>query len=149
MEYDKGIVLAVLAVVILATPVSAQTAVDGDTIKLDGTTWRLFGIDASEKQMCSGQALGIVAAGTLDSLMKGKTGTWEDRGRDRSGRSIGLRRADGRLLSAAMVALGMAWAFPRYSWDYVGHEERARRENLSVHAFRCQPAWEWRKEQHY
>jgi endonuclease YncB( thermonuclease family) len=29
-------------------PAGAQTVTDGDTIKLDGTTWRLWGIDAPE-----------------------------------------------------------------------------------------------------
>jgi endonuclease YncB( thermonuclease family) len=80
--------------------------------------------------------------------MRGKTITCEDKGRDRYGRSIGLCRANGEDLGAAMVELGMAWAFTRYSWDYVGLEEKARRENLGVHAFGCQPAWEWRKEPH-
>jgi endonuclease YncB( thermonuclease family) len=43
-----------------------------------------------------------------------------------------------------MVELGQAWAFVRYSRDYVGLEDKARRENLGIHAHRCQPAWEWR-----
>ena len=46
---------AVLALVslTLATPVFAQAAIDGDTIKLDGMTYRLWGIDAPEsKQAC-------------------------------------------------------------------------------------------------
>ena len=44
-----------LCALTLATPVFAQTAIDGDTIKLDGTTYRLWGIDAPEsKQACGG-----------------------------------------------------------------------------------------------
>ena len=49
-------------------------------------------------------------------------------------------------LAAAMVRLGMAWAFVRYSLDYVEVEPRARAENLGVHAHSCQPAREWRAQ---
>jgi endonuclease YncB( thermonuclease family) len=40
----------------------------------------------------------------------------------------------GEDLGRAMVQLGMAWAFVRYSRDYVDQEAQARAENLGVHA---------------
>jgi endonuclease YncB( thermonuclease family) len=46
-----------------------------------------------------------------------------------------------------MVREGMAWAFVRYSRDYVDREAKAKAEQLGVHAHDCQPAWEWRAEQ--
>jgi endonuclease YncB( thermonuclease family) len=46
-----------------------------------------------------------------------------------------------------MVQLGMAWAFVRYSRDYVDQEAQARAENLGVHAYKCEPAWDWRAHQ--
>lgn len=76
--------------------------------------------------------------------MAGHTVACEHRATDRYGRSIGLCRADGADLSRAMVALGMAWAFVRYSRDYVEVEERARAEQVGMHAHACQPAREWR-----
>ena len=82
----------------------------------------------------------------LQKLMRGKTITCEDRGGDRYGRRIGLCRADGEDLGAAMVRLGYAWAFVRYSRDYVAEEAEARSENLGVHGHACQPAWQWRAE---
>jgi endonuclease YncB( thermonuclease family) len=75
-----------------------------------------------------------------------KSITCEDRGGDRYGRRIGLCRADGEDLGAAMVRLGQAWAFVRYSRDYVGEEAKARAEKLGVHGHACQPAWQWRAE---
>jgi hypothetical protein len=43
-----------VALLLFALPASAQTVVDGDTIKLAGTTYRLWGIDAPEsKQSCA------------------------------------------------------------------------------------------------
>jgi endonuclease YncB( thermonuclease family) len=132
----------------VAGQANGQTVTDGDTIKLNGTTYRLWGIDAPEtKQWCGDYPAGVQATATLAYLMKGKTITCEGRGHDLYGRTIGLCRADGEDLGAAMVQLGMAWAFVRYSRDYVQLEERARADNLGVHAHDCQPAWEWRAQQ--
>jgi endonuclease YncB( thermonuclease family) len=43
-----------------------------------------------------------------------------------------------------MVKSGAAFAFARYTKDYVELERAARAENIGVHAFRCQFPWEWR-----
>lgn len=61
----------------------------------------------------------------LERLMGAGAVQCEDRGRDRFGRSIGLCRAAGRDLGADMVSAGMAWAFTRYSSDYVDQERAA------------------------
>ena len=45
-----------------------------------------------------------------------------------------------------MVREGMAWAFVRYSSDYVDQEAKAKAEQLGVHTHGCQLAWEWRAE---
>ncbi len=87
----------------------------------------------------------LLAAGTLNRLMAGKTITCEARDTDRYGRTVGLCRADGDDLGAAMVRLGMAWAFVRFS--RVRLEDRARSENLGVHAYPCQPAWRAQQRQ--
>jgi len=50
-------------------------------------------------------------------------------------------------LGRTMVQLGMAWSFVRYSQDYVGVETQAKAENLGVHGWQCEPAWEWRAHQ--
>ena len=46
----------------------------------------------------------------------------------------------------AMVRGGMAWAFVRYSHDYVQQELEARATGLGVHFRGREPAWEWRSE---
>ena len=44
---------AAVAAVLVSAFAAAQTITDGDTIKLNGTTWRLWGIDAPEsRQWC-------------------------------------------------------------------------------------------------
>ncbi len=45
-----------------------------------------------------------------------------------------------------MIQLGMAWAFVRYSRDYIDQEAQARAENLGIHAYQCVVAWEWRAQ---
>lgn len=128
--------LATLALCLLTLPAAAQTAVDGDTIKLAGTTYRLWGIDAAEShQSCAdGWPAGTAATGALIDLMRGHAITCEARGKDRYGRTIGLCRADGVDLSAGMVRAGQAVAFTRYSHDYVTLEAEARAARVGVHA---------------
>ena len=139
---------AALAVALAAGPAAAQTVTDGDTIKLDGVRWRLWGIDAPElHQTCAdGWPAGLEATAAMRSLVEGKVVACELRGHDRYRRSIGLCRADGRDLGAAMVELGMAWAFTRYSSDYVAQERAAIGARLGVHAHDCEKAWDWRRQ---
>lgn len=132
---------------LLATPAIAQTVTDGDTIKLNGTTYRLWGIDAPEsKQRCGKWPAGAIATAMLEMLIKGKTVVCEPKTTDRYGRTVAICRADGEDLGRTMVQLGMAWAFVRYSRDYVDQEAKAKAEDLGIHAERCQLAWDWRAE---
>lgn len=124
----------------------AQTATDGDTIKIDGTAYRLWGVDAAEmRQSCEdGWPAGIEASKALLDLMRGRTITCEPRTTDRYGRAVALCRADGTDLGAAMVRIGMAWAFTKYSTDYVEQESAALNARLGVHAHPCDKPWDWR-----
>ena len=54
--------------------------------------------------------------------------------------------SDGRDLGADMVADGHAWAFVRYSRDYVEEEREAAAVRAGIHGHTCQPAWQWRSE---
>ena len=53
-------------------------------------------------------------------------------------------RVSGQDLGAIMVREGIAWAFVRYSRDYVEQEVMAKAAGLGVHGHDCVPAWEWR-----
>jgi endonuclease YncB( thermonuclease family) len=137
------------AAVILALPAAAQTIVDGDTIKLKGTTYRLYGIDAAEKeQVCTdGWAAGRAAIGYLRDLVQDHEVACEAVAKGRSGPPLALCTVDGEDLGAAMVAAGMAWASTRYSNDYVDEEAQANIDRLGVHDHDCAPAWFWRTRQ--
>lgn len=148
MNWLYGAVTGATAV-LLAASAAAQAVTDGDTIRLNGTTYRLWGIDAPEtKQWCGDYPAGVLAAAALETLMKGKGPVvCERKDTDRYGRTVAICWVEGRDLGKAMVQLGMAWAFTRYSQDYVADEAKAKGDNLGIHARNCLSAWEWRSAQ--
>ena len=129
---------ALAAVALLTFPAAAESvrAIDGDTIKLNGTTYRLWGIDAAEiRQACAdGWEAGLEARRKLADLIGVGDVTCEPRGLDRYRRTIALCRADGQDLGAAMVSAGMAYAFTRYSGDYIEQEKAAILSRAGVRA---------------
>lgn len=118
--------------VLRAMPGSAQTITDGDTIRLNGAPIRLYGIDAPElKQSCSdGWPAGRLAATHLQSLIAGRNVSCERRITDHYGRTVAVCRTGGEDLGAIMVRDGYAWAFVRYSSDYVGQEYPSAEDRL-------------------
>jgi hypothetical protein len=126
-----------------------QAITDGDTLKQGGITYRLWGIDAPEaKQVCpDGWPAGSFATTRLQTLTAGRTIVCQEKDRDRYGRIVAVCRASGEGLGAILVREGLAWAFVRYSGDYVSQEAKAKADRIGAHAHGCQPAWEWRAQQ--
>lgn len=129
---------------------SAQTIVDANTIKLDGMTYHLWGIDAPDREeTCSHDwPAGAQAMNKLIELVQNKKVECEERGHDREGRALAVCRADGADLGAAMVRDGMAWADLTVSHAYVPQEARAAADYVGIHAYQCKTAWEWRASNH-
>lgn len=71
----------------MVNPATAQTVVDGDTIKLEGVAFRLWGIDAPEShQSCAdGWAAGLAVSRAVYAFVEGRAIACEPRGRDRYG----------------------------------------------------------------
>lgn len=134
---------------LLALPATGQTVTDGDAIRFDGKAVRLWGIDAAElHQRCAdGWPAGELASQHLADLMRDHAITCEPRTTDRYGRVVALCRADGEDLGAAMVSAGMAWAFIRYSREYVRQEGAAASHGLGVHVHDCERPWAHRMRQ--
>ena len=138
----------------MAFSASARTVrvVDGDTIVVEGTTYRLHGIDAPEAgQRCdtSGSgtwSCGKEAIGALEELVLGRKVVCDNRGEDDYDRVIAVCRADGRNVNAAMVGIGMAWAFRRFSEDYVAVEEAAQAAGVGVWRAPTQTPWDYRAQ---
>jgi endonuclease YncB( thermonuclease family) len=137
----------------LLTPPSAALAevrvIDGDTLAIDGHSQRLWGMDAPEsKQTCSdGYEAGREATRMMVELVRGRRVVCYPVTTDRYGRTVAQCFADDLNLSAEMVRSGNAWAFVRYSRDYVALEAEAKAAALGIHAHQCLPAWEWRANQ--
>ena len=86
--------------------------IDGDTMVIEKTQIRLFGVDAPEMN----HPYGKKAKWALVSLCKGETVRAEITDQDAHGRNVArcfLR--DGRDLSAEMVKLGLAIDWPKFS----------------------------------
>ena len=129
-------------------PASAQ-AIDGNTIKMNGTTWRLWGIDAPELgQRCypDGWPAGLEAARALAAIIEQRPVTCEPSSLDRDGRTVALCRTEGRDIGAAMVVGGLALASTQGSDSYVGLETRATQARAGMHAHACLAPREWREQ---
>lgn len=140
-------VLFALCCIVLAAPTLAQVVViDGGTLHVDGTIYRLWGIEAPEyRQSCAdGAPAGIVAREVLLSLVRGKHVECEPRTTDPYGRIAAVCRADGLDLSSMMIRTGWAWMFDRDSGAYVRQESEAWLARAGLHAGDCEPAWDWR-----
>lgn len=154
----------VLAVILLAQgpalPVGAAEpkqvsgmakVVDGDTLDIAGTRIRLEGIDAPEHgQWCNRAWLplawncGRSATRALKKLTRGQTVQCQSRGTDSYARMIGVCFVHGQDINAEMVRRGHAWAFVKYSTNYVAEEKMARIEKRGIWRAKTETAWAYR-----
>lgn len=130
----------------LALPVAAQKVVDGDSIELNGKTYRLYGIDAPDDgQICpDGWPAAYEAEAYLGQLLRGKTVTCMPIGMPQGDETDAICRADGVDVGAAMVTGGMAHAFVPYSVRYITQESAAANASRGVHGHKCLAPWDWR-----
>ena len=150
--YCTSVILAVA--LIWATPLTVQAAdvaiVDGDTLDVGGVRYRLHGIDAPEAgQKCAKPnggkwRCGRRAMDALAELASAGPVKCEGRGRDDFDRVLAVCTAGGVELNDAMVRRGHAWAFRKYSPDYVAAEKVAKAATLGVWRAKSEPPWEYR-----
>jgi endonuclease YncB( thermonuclease family) len=126
--------------------------VDGDTIKVDGTTVRLHGIDAPEAgQSCAAAsggawACGYAATAALARLIDGREVSCRHVTFDKYHRVVGHCVAGDLDVNAEMVRGGHAWAFVKYSSDFIAVEQEARAARSGIWQAETQPAWDFRAE---
>lgn len=124
----------------IATPANAVdvTVIDGDTIRIANTTYRLHGIDAPEAgQKCNRNGGGVWRCGkaatkALIELVNGDPVKCDDRGQDSYNRIIAVCTAGGIDLNDTLVRRGYAWAFRTFSSDYVNAENHAHGARLGI-----------------
>lgn len=111
-----------------ATVTGSAIIVDGDTMRIGGEEIRVYGIDAPETAQkcqapkgtwdCAQAVIDAVAAMTA-----GKTVRCEGQERDQYGRLIARCSTDDEPdIGARLVSDGLAWAFVKYSADYIDLE---------------------------
>jgi endonuclease YncB( thermonuclease family) len=147
------ILAAVISLFVAAEGVSAASnarVIDGDTIDVDGVRYRLHGIDAPEVgQLCLSAdgghwPCGQEALRKMESLVVGHGVTCTPHEKDMYGRWVASCRADGVDVNGEMIAAGLAWAFRKYSIDYVKAEEVARAGHLGVWQADTEAPWDFR-----
>lgn len=140
------------ALAVFCTPAIAENVqiVDGDTLDVGGTRYRINGIDAPEAgQTCISErgkkwSCGDAATNTLYDLTRGKTVVCETLAIDSYGRDVARCTAGGTDLAHAMVEKGMAWAFLKFSDEYEVAQKTAKAAKIGIWRGQSQPAWEFR-----
>ncbi|NGO50594.1 thermonuclease family protein [Mesorhizobium camelthorni] len=148
------------AVWLVAVSASASAAevkgiakvIDGDTIRIGGTTIRLHGIDAPEAgQKCvtaSGKSwdCGDAAMDGLGDLIAGHI-TCVGTEYDGYNRLLAVcRSSEGIEINRTLVKDGHAWAFRKYSFDYANEEAEARASRLRIWQAVTQTPWDYRAD---
>jgi endonuclease YncB( thermonuclease family) len=120
--------------------------VDGDTMRIQGVSVRLSGIDAPElSQLCGGVSCGVAARAALRRLTYAKTVTCVEETRDRYQRIVARCVADGVDIAAAMTSAGHALDYRQYGSAYVKQEDEARLARAGMWAGEFEAPWDWRR----
>lgn len=158
-QVKAAAICAIAVFTMVSTPLSAAevtgvaTVIDGDTLDIGDVRIRLNGIDAPEAgQRCSDGGsttwrCGKAATSELERLADGKpvqcTVHVPDDGMDRM---VATCFVDGRDIGEQMMLAGLAWAFVKYSREYVEQEKVAKVTRLGIWRSPTQPAWKYREE---
>jgi endonuclease YncB( thermonuclease family) len=152
--------------------IGSARVVDGDTIVINEVRIRLEGIDAPESTQACGKsspdpvspmpfgppnmlgkpdrpsnqwACGLAATRHLAHMIGHAEVRCDDLGPDKYGRTLGRCFVGTLNLNAAMVRDGFAWAYVKYSKDYVSLEAEARAASVGIWQGEAMPAWDYRK----
>ena len=146
--------LLIIVSSLLVYPTKAQEAyvVDGDTIKIGDTTHRLHGIDAPEHgQRCNAPDgstwdCGQAATNEMRRLLQlGEINCTSD-GEDSYERKLSVCMVNRVNINEHMVQNGYAWAFRRYSNNYIAFEDVARIAKIGIWQTPTQTAWDFRSQ---
>ncbi len=144
-----ALLLLLLPVLVFATDGKVTKVKDGDTVVIESTTCRLYGIDAPEKK----QPYGPEAKDYLKNLIYRQTVDYQIVDTDRYGRGICRIKKDGQDINLEMVKSGYAWAYVQYlkrphASEYIDAEKEARNKRLGLwNDVNPTPPWEFRKLQ--
>lgn len=125
--------------------------IDGDKIEIDGTRFRISGIDAPERgQNCTnaeGQTFdcGEVARRGLEAAIGGREVSCKAETIDHYGRPVAACAAGGIDLGKTMVVQGLALPYVEYSSDYVPDGAAAKLAGTGLWNTTFEAPWDYRK----
>ncbi len=125
------------------------SVIDGDTLRIEGREFHLFGIDAAEpEQRCRLDGVeypcGAMATARLAELSLGRTIVCEGQEKTRTGELLAVCRVGDRILNEEMVAEGWALAYTKESDLYLPVQERAKRAKSGLWRGEFVRPWLWR-----
>lgn len=127
------------------------SVIDGDTLEIHGSRFRLHGIDAPEsRQTCaedngSAWRCGQAAALKLADKIGRAPVLCEHLDTDRYGRIIARCFSGDKDLNRWMVSEGLAVAYRQYSSDYIPDEVQAREARKGIWRTKFDMPWDWRR----
>jgi len=125
--------------------------IDGDTIEIEGTSFRLSGIDAPELgQPCvnkdgAGFDCGVVARRGLEAIVAGHEVSCKAETIDRYNRPVARCEVNGRDIAEAMITSGLAIPYLDYSTAYQTQGELAEANKIGIWNTSFEKPWEYRQ----
>jgi len=124
--------------------------VDGDTIHLDGKKIRFTGIDTPElKQTCLKEGIQNPCGVTAKQILIGKIGNNNvkciSEGKDQYKRILAECFVNNESLSSYLVRSGYAFAYRKYSKNFIPDEDYARNNKLGMWSMEFDYPWDYRK----
>ncbi len=113
--------------ILFADPIKIIKIYDGDTItaltsQKEKIKIRLYGIDAPELK----QPFGKASKRHLIDLISNKSLNINEKGKDKYGRTLAVLYNGDQDINAQMVIDGYAWAYDKFSKDYVTFQQNAQ-----------------------
>lgn len=128
------------------------SVIDGDTLEIQGTRIRLWGVDAVESSQTCLDAGGKVwpcgrrAAFALADFLGARTVRCERKDTDRYGRMVAVCRVGSVEVNRWLVAEGWALAYVEYGGQvYLASQSQARAAKRGIWQGSFQEPWEYRK----
>jgi endonuclease YncB( thermonuclease family) len=147
-----GLVVLVLESAAFAGDLVGQASVvDGDTLEIQGTRVRIFGIDAPESdQLCRNDEseryrCGQKSSNALFDFIDRRLVDCVEVDRDRYGRAVSVCTVGGTDIADWLVRNGLALDWPQYSkGGYAGAQANAKREQRGIWAGSFKEPWNYR-----
>ena len=124
--------------------------IDGDTLSVKGKRVRLQGVDAPEiDQTCATNGVswpcGAEAKAALGRRISGHVVECDAVESDRYGRALAKCYVADADIGSWLVYEGWAFAFGKYSTDYLMQEQEAKAARRGVWRGEVLPPWDWRR----